>query len=304
MMMKMLPTVSKSYITQTRWLFHCHFKIKIPFECGEQTLNDCFELLSAIDRKYNSYQAGSYFDQINQQAGSWVTVDDACIQMLKSLLLVSRFTEGSFDVSCMPLLRLWGFYRQKQDDIPTEKAINESLQHVDYRKIAVSGNDVKIQPTQELITGSFIKAFATDQVVQLLQKRGVTDAIINAGGSTIMGLNNDMHRTWKVNVPDPHSPNKIAKSISINNQCFSLSARSNNNLVINGKEYGHIISPKTGWPVSTLQVGVLSKNAFIGDILSTALFALEKNEVEESVNKLRRYVDFDYFRIDVNDKNN
>lgn len=303
MMTKMLPTVSKQYIAQTRFVFHCHIKIKVPLDYGENILDECFELLEDIDRRFNSYQQGSYFDQINQKAGTWVTVDDECIRILETVLLVSDLTKGNFDVTCMPLLRLWGFYRHTNQDIPTPDAIQDCLKKVDYRTISIKDNNVKIQPGQEIVTGSFIKAFATDKVTELLWERGITDAIINAGGSTIMALNDDMHSSWKINVPDPFQSDKFSERITIANQCFSLSGRSNNNLVINGKTYGHILNPTNGLPVPTIQVGVVTKSAFIGDVLSTAIFALDKNEVENTINVLGNYFDFEYFRIEENNKN-
>lgn len=298
----MLQTVSKQYIAQTRHLFYCQFKIKIPLHYGEQILDSCFDLLETIDRQYNSYQPGSYFDQINKKAGTWVEVDPECIRILETILKVSELTKGSLDITCMPLLRLWGFYSKENVHIPSSADLGECLKKVDYRKISIKNNAVKIAPDQELITGSFIKAFAVDKVAEMLKERGITDAIINAGGSTIKALNDASHSNWKVNVPNAFDLSKTSESIEVTNQCFSLSARSHNKLVINGKSYGHIINSINGFPATTLQVGVLSNSAFLGDLLSTAIFSLNENEAEEIINDLRNYFDFDYFRIEDNNK--
>lgn len=106
----MLQKVHKQYIAQTHFLFHCHIKIKIPIEYGEEILDECFATYKAIDLKYNSYQKGSYFDQINKNAGQWVNVDEESIKMLKVILQVCELSNGTYDITCMPLLRLWGFY--------------------------------------------------------------------------------------------------------------------------------------------------------------------------------------------------
>jgi len=299
--MKRMPqTVSKKYIVQTRELFHCQIKIKIPVVYGEVLLNTCFSLLEELDKKYNSYQPTSYFSRINQNGGRWVQVDDACIFMLKTVKLVSSLTQGSYDISCMPLIRLWGFYKQEKEGktVPTGDELNKTLAQVNYNTIAIQENFVKINAGQELITGSFIKAFAVDQVVSFLKQQGVTDAIINAGGSTIIGLNDASHLQWKINIPSPFIKGEVMTSVAITNQCFSLSGTLNNHIKIDGKPYGHIIHAKTGYPVSTAQVGVIHSSAFISDVLSTALFVVDKKEVETVVSKLKNYFEFTYYRIE------
>ncbi|MCC9167733.1 FAD:protein FMN transferase [Pontibacter harenae] len=285
-------------MAQTRKLFHCHFKIKLPVCFGESLIDQCFELLEKIDTNYNSYQPGSYFDNINRQAGNWVRVDDQCIRMLQTLRLVSELTQGSYDITCMPLIRLWGFYSQVNEDVPTLSELQKTLVKVNYRSVFINGNDVRINPGQEIITGSFIKAFAVDKVVEFLKAQGVTDAIINAGGSTIMALNDEVHPHWNINIPDAFVHGQYPSRITISNQCFSLSGRLNNHLVIKDKTYGHILNSRTGFPVSTVQVGVLTQNAFLGDVLSTALFTVDKNEAVHTIKKMKQHFDFNYFRIE------
>lgn len=298
----MLQTVFKPYITQTRELFHCHCKVKIPLSFSEQLIEQCFAILEETDLKYNSYREGSYFDRINQNAGEWIHVDDDCVKMLRILILISELTLGSYDITCMPLIRLWGFYRKTNNDVPSKADIMKTMKKVDYQSISINGNFVKINPGQEIITGSFIKAYAVDKAISFLQKSGVTDAVINAGGSTIRCLNNEMHKDWKINIPDAFVPNEYSEQIPLINQCFSLSGFQNNKLVIKGKTYGHILNSLTGFPVTTAQVGVFSHDAFLGDILSTALFTVDECEVENTVKKLRQHFEFNYFRIEENEK--
>lgn len=295
---KMPQTVSKEYIAETRQLFHCQIKIKIPISYGEKLLNQGFEILENIDKKYNSYQAGSQFDNINRQAGHWVKVDEHCIRMLETLKLVSTLTKGSYDITCMPLIRLWRHYWQIHNDIPSTDAIQKTLEKVDFRTIAIDGNQVKINPGQEIITGSFIKAFAVDQLVEFLKVKGVSDAIVNAGGSTIKAMNDETHPDWKINIPDAFVPGEYRDQIRLSNQCFSLSGVLNNNLIIKNKTYGHILNSRTGLPVSTAQVGIITQEAFLGDILSTALFTVTREEIGDTVEKLEKHFEFNYFRIE------
>lgn len=302
MMMKMRPTVSKAYFAQTRRLFHCQVKIKIPVVYGEGLLEECFALFDQLDRRYNSHQPGSFFSRINQKAGQWVEVDEVCIGMLKQVQLIAALTNGSYDISCMPLIRLWGFYQQDTADlrVPSPTDLANTLKKVGYHKIDIRSNFVRIARGQELITGSFIKAYAVDEVFAFLKARGVTDAIINAGGSTIMGINDATHPHWKVNIPSAFIPDQCERTIAIENACFSLSGSAHNQLVIQGQSYGHILDGRTGYPVSTAQVGVITPTAFLGDALSTALFTVQERELESVIAQLRAHFAFDYYRIEHN----
>lgn len=294
----MHQTPSDLYIAQTRQLFHCHCKIKIPLSFGEGLLDDCFALMEEVDWRYNSYRHDSFFNQINRRAGSWVEVDDVTLDLLRTLTRVSVLTDGAYDITSMPLIRLWGFYDDGLSSVPSRQSIQETLGRVDYRSLEINGNCVRIAKGQEIITGSFVKAFAVDQVVKKLISEGADDAIVNAGGSTIYGLNNPVHAQWRVNIPHPFNDDERGKQISLSNRCFSLSGRRHNYVRIGDKEYGHILNAKTGWPSDTVQVGVFTESAFMGDVLSTALFAVEPYRLEDVVAQLKQYFEFEFFRIE------
>lgn len=295
---KPLPTATKLYISQSHRIFHCNCKIKIPYGCDEELLDQAFEILREVDQKYNSYQPDSYFSRINQNAGNWVETDETTAKMIEVLKLVSEVTNGAFDISSMPLMRLWGFYDNIKTEIPADKEIFEVLQHVDFKQIETNGINVKIAKGMELITGSFIKAFAVDQVTEFLIQNQINDAIINAGGSTIKAINPENNPHWSVNIPDPFQTEQFLQTIQISNECFSLSGKLNNHLVINHRKYSHILNAKTGFPSHAAQVGVLSKDAFTGDILSTALSSLPFEEVEKVAEQLQNHFAFSYYRIE------
>ncbi|UII25956.1 FAD:protein FMN transferase [Fulvivirga maritima] len=296
----MSQTASKLYISQTRELYHCHIKIKIPMEYGEELLEDCFALLEVIDKTYNSYQEGSYFHNINAEAGNWVNTDQPTIEMISLSKKISEIMHGTYDITSMPLIRLWGFYQENNTAIPEAEDIRKTLAQVDYEKIKIHENKVKIEANQEIITGSFIKSYAVDCVVEKLKAAGVTDAIINAGGITIYALNDESHPQWHVNIPHYSDNKETLSRIALSNSCFSLSARKSNYIEIDGKQYGHILNAKTGLPSANLQVGVLSPTTFIGDMLSTALFAHTANAFAINASNLRHHFDFQAYLIDEN----
>lgn len=295
----MPQTVNNLYIAQSRQLFYCNVKIKIPVHFNESLLDKAFNILETTDLMYNSYHTGSHFFNINKHAGEWVEVDDNVIELLKTLLLVSKLTNGTYDITAMPLLKLWGFYHN-ENNLPSDTSINETLKRVGFQNIEIKDNCVKILKGQEIITGSFVKAFAVDKVIKMLKEEGVSDGIVNAGGSTIYALNNNKHPNWGINIPDAfHETNSLAR-IVLRNECFSFSAVKKQYKEINGKRYGHIINAATGYPSTNLQCGVIAKDAFTSDVLSSALFSCNVSEFNSLNEKLKVHFEFKSFLTNEN----
>lgn len=259
------------YKAQTRFLFHAHIKIKIPVFYEDKIFDELFGVLETIDHKYNSYQSGSYIDIINKNAGSFVNVDETTIKLLKIITFWSDLFEGIYDITIMPLIRLWGFYKKENIRIPKKEEIKPILRQVNYKGIEIKEQEVRIQKGQEIITGSFIKAYAVDRLVKYMQDIGIQDAIINAGGSTIRAINNEIHPFWTVNVRNPNEK-KMLFQLHLSNQAYSTSSQNETYVEIDGKQYGHILNPITGYPSANKQVGVISDSCLIGDIVSTGLF--------------------------------
>lgn len=277
---------TKQYYTKERFLFYCNIKIKLPVEAGPNIINQCFEILENVDITYNSHSSGSFFHQINHTSNQWVEVDEETVWMLEKILKITKLTDGAYNIGAMPLLKIWGFYDDDKNVIPTNETIMLATQNINKGQIEINGNKVRITHNTELITGSFIKAYAVDKAIHFLRSKGVTDAIINAGGSTIYGLNDNEHPYWNINIPHPNEKNSTWMQLQLSNACFSLSGNVQHTLTINGKRYGHIINANTGFPSSALQSGALTKSAFLGDVLTTALLANNgSNDFEEHIKK-------------------
>ena len=259
------------YKVQTRFLFHSSIRIKIPAICSEEQMDSLFGLLESVDKRYNSYQAGSFFDRINKNAGSFVTVDDETVLILRQAKKLSGFFDGRYAITVMPLVRLWGFYKDDVKRVPSEDELAQVLPLVNDGMIDIDGNRVRIAEGQEIVTGSFIKAYAVDRLVEKMREMKITDAIVNAGGSTMAAVNNAAHPSWQVGVDVPGTDDPLFVT-DIANGVYSTSAQGDSFVEIGGKRYGHILNPQTGYPSSNKMVGVVTESAMLGDMVSTGLF--------------------------------
>ena len=289
------------YKAQVRKLFHAHIKIKIPVFCDEYLFDEFFAVLEDIDKNYNSYSEGSFFDLINKHSGEFVDVDSETIDILNQVLRISHLFDGEYDITVMPLIRLWGFYKDDQRVVPSTLQIEDVKELVDFRRIEIKDSQVKIAKGQEIITGSFMKSYAVDKLVQKIKSEGVSDCIINAGGSTIRAINNKVHPEWTVDVKDALGEGELFK-IKLSNATYSTSAQNKIFVEIDGQKYGHILSPVTGFPSTNKQVGIISENCFIGDIISTALFNQSSEGFSEKMKILQNQYKVSGFLVDQDNK--
>ena len=306
------------YKVQVRFLFHSDIKIKIPEIYDDSIFDKLFGILENVDEKYNSYSENSYIDKINKNSGHFVKVNDETIEILSKIIHLSKIIGGEYDITIMPLIRLWGFYKQNPI-LPSLDKIKKVKRFVDYKKIIIDKkrNRVKIEKNQEIITGSFIKAYAIEKIVEEMKKIGIKDAIVNAGGSSIIAIDE-----WGIIAENPEEEKEIMRNekgmpikitqnqyadndeyndlfeIKIKNKSFSTSNQKNTYILINNEKYGHIISPKTGFPSQNKQVGIITKSAFFGDIISTGMYNQTPEKFYKIMGKLSEEMEISGFLID------
>lgn len=288
--------MSKLYKAQTRFLFHSDIKLKIPVE-----FDDLYSILEEVNEKYNSYSETSYISKINKNSGSFVEVNDETIEILEKVIYYSDKLNGEYDITIMPLIKLWGFYKKNPQKIPLKEEIEEIKKLVNYKNIQIDKKNkrVKIEKNQEIITGSFIKSYAVDKMCIKMKEIGITDAIVNAGGSTIVALNDSDNTEWGIIV---EGDGEDLFDINISNESYSTSNQLNTYIVINGEKYGHILSPKTGYPSQNKQIGIVTESAFIGDIISTGLYNQTLQNFSKLMKKLSDEIKIEGFLMDKNNE--
>lgn len=286
-----------AYRVQTRLLFHSHIKIKLPCGTDDRVFGELFEMLEQTDRRCNSYCPASDIDRVNRNPGRPVSVDPRTADLMKKVVELSGFFDGRYDITVMPLLKLWGFYKNSVKRIPTETEIMKVKQSVGYERISIGKESIGIAKGQEIVTGSFIKAYAVDLLREKLLRENISDAVINAGGSTIMALNDEGHPFWKVTVDDPVTGEYLF-TVDLSGKCFSTSCQSGSFVEIRGKRYGHVLNASTGYPSPNRKVCIISDNCLEGDVISTGLLTTEPDDFVDKAAELSAGRSIEGFLID------
>ena len=138
--------------------------------------------------------------------------------------------------------------------------------------------------------GSIGKGYALDRAADILRDAGVENALLHGGTSTIFALGADPEASgWKVAIEHPgaEGEDKVLAVLELKDESLSVSAVWGKYFEIDGKRYGHVIDPRTGWPAANVLLGAMVLQSAEGtDALSTAVLLASDNELETFVQKL------------------
>jgi thiamine biosynthesis lipoprotein len=237
-----------------------------------------FQALHAVDQRMSIYQPASELSRLNRlAANTWVHTDADILTVTAEALHMSRQSDGALDVTILPLMRLWGFV-QREGRIPTIAELQVTLPLVDYRHLHLDASRRAIRFAREgvqLDFGGIAKGFAIDQAVAVLLEQGVNHALVNAGGHLFALGTTTTETAWVVDIQHPHVANRSLATIRVHNQSVATSGNYENYFEQHGRRYGHLINPRTGYPVEEVaSVTVLAKTAMQADAVSTAAFVL------------------------------
>ncbi|MGL4799400.1 MAG: FAD:protein FMN transferase [Cellulosilyticaceae bacterium] len=266
-------------LKETRFLMGTAITLTLFDGQDEATLAKAFDAIEALERDLSLNASGTLLDEVNDASGiAPVAVNPSMFDVVEKGLYYSQLTEGSFDISVGPLVKLWniGFPDAR---VPSQSEIDATLPLVDYEQVQLDRHAQTIfltTPGMKLDLGSIAKGYAADVVATLLREAGVQHALIDLGGN-IYTLGTKLDGSpWKVGVQDPFNPRgKIIGYIPVANQSIVTSGIYERFLEADGKKYHHILNPSTGYPFDNEIAGItiISDYSVDGDALSTSVFS-------------------------------
>jgi thiamine biosynthesis lipoprotein len=229
----------------------------------DSAIADALSEAKRLDGLLSNYLLEGELSRVNQLGtrGS-MTLSSDLFQFLLACRAYSRASEGTFDITVGPLMKAWGFYKGT-GELPQPEEVVQALGRVGYKNIILDEQNMTVRLAKEgveLDPGGIGKGFAVDKMVEILKHREVHSALIIAGGSTIYGLGTPPNEPgWEVTIKDPRQPSKVAETLSLKNEAVSTSGNLEKFFWADGKIWGHIIDPRTGYPaMGTLSVSVIA----------------------------------------------
>lgn len=242
---------------------------------GREAVAAVFDEVDRIDKLMSTYVEDSRISEINRDAAERpVIAGDELLDLILRSLDISILTLGAFDITYESVGQHYDFRARLR---PDDQTITEELDRIDYRHIDVDLANGTIRFREKGVRinlGGIAKGYAVERGIDLLRRRGITNAIVTAGGDSRL-LGDRRGKPWMVGVRDPRRDGEIAVSIPLQDEAISTSGDYERYFDEDGQRYHHIIKPSTGRPASEVHSAtIVGPDAVITDALSTSVFVM------------------------------
>jgi len=229
----------------------------------ETAIAQALEEARRLDRELSNYRPESEWSEVNRMAGQRpVHISRELFELLSACVSYSRQSEGTFDITVGPLMKVWGFYKGT-GHLPHRAEVDGALEKVGWRNILLDEKSQTVRfakPGVEIDPGGIGKGYAVDRLAEILRNAGVDSALISAASSSIYAIGAPPGEAgWKIGIRDPKSESGRVAHVELKDESMSTSGNYEKFFYAEGKMYSHIMDPRTGYPsVGMLSVSVIT----------------------------------------------
>jgi thiamine biosynthesis lipoprotein len=205
-----------------------------------------------LEARYSRYREDSLLSAINRCAavGGQLAVDDETAHLLDYAQTCYELSDGLFDITSGLLRKAWNF---REPRMPEPALIASLLQCVGWEKLRWERPVLAFpEPGMEIDMGGMVKEYAADRAATLCQSAGIAHGMVNLGGDIrILGPHPD-GSPWRVGIRHPRRQDALLQTVELREGALASSGDYERCIVLDGVRYGHVLNPRTGWPVRHL----------------------------------------------------
>ena len=245
-------------------------------------LTAAHEAVREVEKTCNVFDPESELSKLNATAAD---EPFACSDLLWDVLTQARAfyrdSGGLFDVTIDPLMKLWGFH-SKRETLPSEAEIAEAKQRTGLDKVVFDDEKHTVKftvPGMSINLGGIAKGYALDRAADAVRALGVTTGWIEIGGNILALPKKSGGGKYAAGIRNPFRKDDLLGRTSLSDAAISTSGNYERYVLIDGKQYTHIINPATGLPVADMDsvsvivpAGKAVPPGVASDALSTSIF--------------------------------
>jgi len=234
---------------------------------AKQAFQAAFARIAQLDETLSDYKAESELTRVTLSSRAALSGD--LFTVLSKGQWLSAQTDGAFDVTLGPLTHLWRQARRAHQ-LPSAEVLQEALSRSGFRKMHMDGQSVRFDVSgMQLDVGGIAKGYAADEALAVLSKLGIKSALVVASGDLAFSDAPPGEEGWKVAIE------ALDRPLLLTNAAVSTSGSAEQNFVVNGVRYSHIIDPKTGLGLTTsVTTTVIAPHGIDADGMATAINVL------------------------------
>ena len=244
-------------------------------DSAEAAVKKAFDAIHEVDRLMSAYREDSEVSEINRDAFDRpVKVSDLTFNAIKRSVEISRETDGAFDITVGPLMRLWRA-AEEAGTLPAEETIKATLKKVGGADNILLNEEEKtvrfLVEGMRIDLGGIAKGIAVDRAVEVLRAEGIKGAVVDAGGDLAATGRDKDGVKWVVGVRNFFRRKGHIERLALEDKAVATSGDYERFYEIDGVRYSHIIDPRTGLPVKgAASVSVIAPDCATADALATA----------------------------------
>lgn len=241
-------------------------------------------LLAQINFQMSTYIENSEISNFNSKKDTGpIDISLDFYNVIQTALKISKLSEGAFDITIMPLIRLWGFGPENKGkkSVPSIEEIklykkNTGISFLKSGKYYLK----KVNTELEIDLSAIAKGYAIDKIKSLFELLQLEHYLIEIGGEIICKGKNADGLLWRIGIDNPSVNSKTKKEnnliLGLSDVAVATSGDYRNYFEVNDIIYSHIIDPMTGYPVKNViaSATVVAPNCAEADAWATALLVM------------------------------
>jgi thiamine biosynthesis lipoprotein len=221
-----------------------------------------------LDQKYSHYRQDSQLQALQQSACAeeGVEVDAETSALLNYAATQFNLSKGLFDITARALTKLW----DRIENLPSSEQLQAALNLTGWQKLQWDGHKLIMPAGMSFDLGGIVKEYAADRVIVLLREAGFDSGYVDLGGDLhFLGPHPD-GKGWLSGIRNPKDKSNAICSLEIRGGALASSGNYERFSLIGSKRYGHILDPRSGWPVEGLiSVSVLASSCLVAGSMAT-----------------------------------
>jgi len=249
-------------------------------EAANVAVKAAFARIKELNWIFSDYEPESELMRLCRASGpdQPVQVSDDLYRILEQADALSRRTNGAFDVSVGPVVRLWRMARRRRL-LPPDEVLEDARKLVGYQHIRLDKKSRTVELKQagmRLDLGGIAKGYAADAALATLREHGITRAFIDGSGDVRFGEAPPGKKGWRVGIaPLTAADAPPSRYVLLENAAVATSGDAWQFVEIDGKRYSHIVDPRTGLGLTDRSsVTIIAPNGTLADSLATAVSVL------------------------------
>lgn len=251
----------------------------------EKIKSGLIDELRRLEKIFSSYDPESELSQVNQKAFEKdILLSKDLYSVIKTSITYGQLSNGAFDMTILPLIRLWKVTNKSSFKVPSDKQIKDTLKLIDYRNIKLNNGKLSfLKKGMAIGLGGIAKGYIIDRGIVYLKEQGIENALLNIGGDLYALGRKGNKDKWKVAIKNPRQGQYNTPNIAVillENQALATSGDYERfQISKSGKRAHHILNPKTGYPaMKSISVTILAPDSIMADTIATIVFILGPKE--------------------------